>query len=252
MRMLFISNQKAYVSNIKDLSSLFTVFKNTKKDLEIVICSSAAHISVMANLVKSARKKNIHVGAQNFSLNGLGAHTGDIATVEQLRDFKTQYCILGHSEVRAKGETASQVKNKIELCLRNKITPIVCIGELKRDDKGTFLRIIEGEVKEIFKGFSKRDLENMVICYEPVWAINTGKRAQVCTPAHFEESVRYIKKVLHDMTGNMPIGKLTFIYGGSVNAETVKPFFASSLCDGFLVGSASTDVKNLKALLGKF
>ncbi len=248
--MLFVSNQKAYVETQKQLAALIKIYKEVSKGITVVVCPSFAHLAPARDAIRSLRKKNIVLGAQNMSAELSGAHTGDVP-IEQLQDALVRYIIIGHSEVRAKGETLGAMRKKIDLCLKNKITPIICLGESVRDEQGKYVFALEHEVKELFSGYSKRELEQLVICYEPVWAISTHAQG-VCTPEHFEEAVRAIKKTLHDMTGNTAVGKLTFIYGGSVNAQTIVPFFESELCEGFLVGSASVEPKALKELLARF
>lgn len=142
MHMLFISNQKAYIESKKHLVTLLKIYKEFPKSVTAVICPSFVHVGVTHDAIRTLRKKNLILGAQNMSVELSGAHTGEVP-IEQLGDFNVRYVIIGHSEVRALGETLEVMRKKMDLCLKNKITPVVCVGEIDRDEQGKYVFALE-------------------------------------------------------------------------------------------------------------
>ena len=180
---------------------------------------------------------NISLGAQNCHWESEGAFTGEISP-KMLADIGVTYVIIGHSERRhIFGETNEMIRRKIEAALKFSLSPILCIGEtLAEREAGRTFEVLEQQLKEGLEGFSAADLKELVIAYEPVWAIGTGKTA---TPEQAEEAHAFCRKLLKDMFGEEFAKKIRILYGGSVKPENIVGLMARPDIDGALVGGAS-------------
>ncbi|WP_022852751.1 triose-phosphate isomerase [Thermodesulfatator atlanticus] len=180
---------------------------------------------------------NIALGAQNCHYADEGAFTGEISP-RMLADIGVTYVILGHSERRHLfGESNELIRKKVESVLRYELIPILCIGEtLEEREAGKTLSVLESQLKEGLAGFSAEDLKNLVIAYEPVWAIGTGKTA---TPEQAQEAHAFCRKILAEMFGEDFSERTRILYGGSVKPENVVGLMARPDIDGALVGGAS-------------
>lgn len=224
-----IANWKSNPRSLQDAQSLLSGYPK-KTPLGVVICPPA----LFGFLVS---KYHYVLGAQDVSIADR-VITGDI-TASQLASFGVQYVIIGHSERRAMGETSSQVNQKLHNCLNCNITPIVCVGEQVRDTQGQYVLELRQQLQESFAGLTRQQLEQVIIAYEPVWAIGASAIRQ-CTPEEFQESLLLIQRELISVTGNMPIGAISVIYGGSVTNENVKQYITAG-AEGVLLGRASLD-----------
>lgn len=184
-------------------------------------------------------RKKIKLGAQNCYAKDFGAYTGETA-IAQLRGL-VDYCIVGHSERRyVFGEDDKMIKDKVAACLRNNITPILCIGET--ESERTF-----GETKDVlrdqlFGGLSdvaKEDLSKVIIAYEPVWAISSNKGARPATPDDIAESVNIIREQLRDLYGKSVEENIPLLFGGSVNPSNAGAYLTIPGINGLLIGGAS-------------
>lgn len=181
----------------------------------------------------------IGLAAQNLHTEPKGAFTGEIAG-EMLKDVGCGWVIVGHSERRQYcNETNELVRLKIGAALRAGLTPIVCIGETLRErEADNTLPVIERQVREGLAGLSRDAVKNLVIAYEPVWAIGTGKTA---TPEQAEEAHGAIRRLLREFAGETGAESIRILYGGSVKADNVDALMAQPNIDGALVGGASLD-----------
>jgi triosephosphate isomerase len=161
------------------------------------------------------------------------------------------YVIIGHSSQRAVGETDKAINTKIFACLEHDIIPIVCVGEKERDVDGTYLTFLQDQIRATFAGLGKPDFENIIIAYEPIWAIGIEAKKQA-TPAEFESSLIFIKKVIQDMTGNLPVGKIHIVYGGSVSAPAEARSYVDVGARGVLIGRASLDATVFNSIIKEF
>jgi triosephosphate isomerase len=189
-------------------------------------------------VAKKIGKKSIFLAAQNISTEPMGAFTGEISAL-QLRDLKTEYVIIGHSERRAMGESDAQVQKKVLSALKSKLTPVVCVGERERDTQGDFFTLIENQIKSIGSVLSPSDIKKIVIAYEPIWAISTTKNAHVATPADAKEMQLFVESTLTKLYDRPTARAVRVLYGGSVNPSNIDGFVAEGGMDGFLVGGAS-------------
>lgn len=213
----------------KDIKTYLT----KKYSAEIVIAPPSIYLEGVKKIANGTRL--FKIGAQNVHSEKLGAYTGEIS-LPMLRDVGVTYVILGHSERREMGETDLHINHKIHATLKAGIVPILCIGEKIRDDGGSHFTHIEQQMRNGLKDISRAKLENVVIAYEPVWAIGTGNNA---SPEDIHEMCLFIEKVLSDMYGRNYASKVRIIYGGSVSEKNAKDIFTRAPIDGFLVGGAS-------------
>lgn len=177
----------------------------------------------------------IALGTQDGFPQKPGAYTSQTG-LSMLHDFGVAYVILGHSERRALGETDAVVNEKLIGTIKEGLTGIVCVGETTRDTAGQYLSLIENQVRHALAGISRAKLAQVVIAYEPLWAIGTGAYA---TPADVHEIRLFIERVLSDLYGRTYAQRVCILYGGSVNAKNARELFTETAIDGFLVGGAS-------------
>jgi triosephosphate isomerase len=198
----------------------------------IALCVPAILIPAM---VKAAKGSKIKIGAQNVHWAASGAYTGEISC-EQLKEYGVKYAIIGHSERRQYfGETDEGVNKRTLAALENDITPIVCVGEtLSERENGETENVLSRQLENGLK--SVEDITKVVIAYEPVWAIGTGKTA---TDEQAQETIKFIRKKLGKLFGVKNANRVVIQYGGSMNAKNCKGLMAQPDIDGGLIGGAS-------------
>ncbi len=191
---------------------------------------------IMANSEVSD-EKNYNIAAQNCYTKKSGAYTGEVS-VEMLDSINIKYCIIGHSERREYfNETNQALAEKLNLLLEFGITPVFCCGEpLSIREAGTQNSYVETQLRESLFHLSAAQISQIVIAYEPIWAIGTGKTA---TTAQAQEMHAYLRSVLAKQYGKPVANDIPILYGGSVKAANAKELFASEDVDGGLVGGAS-------------
>lgn len=182
-------------------------------------------------------ENNYFVAAQNCYNKKSGAYTGEISA-EMINSIGIRYCVIGHSERREYfNETNQMLAEKLNLCLEFEITPIFCCGEpLNIREAGTQNSYVETQLKESLFHFSDNDIQRVVIAYEPIWAIGTGKTA---TSEQAQEMHAYLRSVLAKQYGANIADNISILYGGSVKANNAKELFTCPDVDGGLVGGAS-------------
>jgi triosephosphate isomerase len=196
------------------------------------------------------KEQGYAVAAQNCSNKKSGAYTGEVS-VEMLKSIGIQYCIIGHSERREYyGETNQILSEKLNLCLEAGITPIFCCGEaLEIREKGTENEFVRGQLEESLFHLSEDQLKNIIIAYEPIWAIGTGKTA---TAEQAQQMHAFLRSVLAGKWGQQVADEITILYGGSVKGSNAQELFSSPDVDGGLVGGASLNapefIQIIKAL----
>lgn len=203
------------------------------KDTEVVICPSFLDIYSAESILSKTR---IKVGAQNVHFEDVGPFTGEVSA-DQLKGF-AEYCICGHSE-RRRGfnETDKIVAKKSAALVRHGITPIVCVGEnLHENMDGLTKLVVAGQIEASLSELTGTEISNIVIAYEPVWAIGTG---HVCDPKKATEIIKNIRNFIKVLHGEKTAEQVRLIYGGSVDDRNVKGFLKKEEIDGFLVGGAS-------------
>jgi triosephosphate isomerase len=203
-------------------------------DVEILVCPTFTSLNVATYLTK---KTNIKIGAQNLYWEKSGAFTGEVSG-DMIKELGCEYVIIGHSERRQYfGETDATVNKRIYAAFAAGLIPIVCVGEtLAEREAGKIEEVIGRQVREGLKGLTADKHGKIVIAYEPVWAIGTGKNA---TSQQANEVHVYIRKLLKEIFGASAAETIRIQYGGSVKPENVKELMAQSDIDGALVGGAA-------------
>ncbi len=206
------------------------------KTCDTIICAPFTHLSNLSRAVKDSR---IAVGAQNVSEHPKGAYTGEVS-LAMLQDLDVRYVIIGHSEHRAYyGETDELVNEKAKALISAGISPIICVGEsLEQRERGLTLDHIAYQVKSAFYGIEPENMRRVVIAYEPIWAIGTGKTA---TSEQAQEVCAAIRTVIRSLYGARTARGVSILYGGSMNPENASELLAMPDIDGGLIGGASLD-----------
>ncbi|MBU4487029.1 MAG: triose-phosphate isomerase [Candidatus Delongbacteria bacterium] len=183
------------------------------------------------------KKTHIDIGSQDVFWENSGAYTGEVS-VKMLKLSGVKYCIIGHSERRQYfGETDETVNKKIKAVLKEGLVPVICVGEmLEQREKGIEKQIVKDQIEGAFAGIELNDYLNVVIAYEPVWAIGTGKTA---TPEQAQEMHAFIRSILKDIYGNEFSQATRILYGGSLNVQNAKDLLSRPDIDGGLIGGAS-------------
>jgi triosephosphate isomerase len=234
---------KTYSESEEFLSEMAN-FTETKdlKNVDVVICTPALYLKPATGF---AAKSKIFIGAQNVSNFDFGAYTGEISA-PMLKAIECSFCIIGHSERRKYfGDTDDLVNAKLKILQQNKIIPIVCIGEtLEEREAGITEDVVVNQLEGAFRNITVNN--DVVIAYEPVWAIGTGKTA---TPAQAQEIHSLIRSWLienynHEIAENMSI-----LYGGSVKPDNIRELLIQPDIDGGLIGGASLDMGKMKEMI---
>lgn len=216
-----------------------------EKRVDIVIVPPFTSIPKVSE--KLGPVQNVKVGAQNMSPEKSGAFTGEISAA-MLRELFVRYVVLGHSERRTLfGETDEMVNRKAKAALAATLTPIVCIGEtLEERDAGAVEQVLETQLRGSLAGLSAAEIEDLVLAYEPVWAIGTGRTA---TPEQAQEAQAFVRKVLGDISDAATAAKVRIQYGGSVKAANTAELMKQPDIDGALVGGASLDPRGFAEII---
>ena len=185
----------------------------------------------------NAQNTNIKIGAQNVHFEEKGAYTGEVSA-KMLKSIGVEYVIIGHSERRQYfAETDETVNKKIKVALENELKPIVCVGEtLEQREAGKTVEIITKQTKLALEGLTREQVKGIIIAYEPIWSIGTGKTA---TSEDANNSIKAIRKEIASIYGEDIAEEVIIQYGGSVKSSNAKELFACSDIDGGLVGGAS-------------
>jgi len=231
----------ALATELNDILSKKTV------NCDVIIGTPYIHLASVCAIVDSAK---LGVAAENCADHVSGAYTGEISA-EMVKSTGAQYVILGHSERRAYyGETSSTLKTKTELALTNGLTPIFCIGEvLEEREAGKQFEVVEAQIKESLFDFSAEDFSKIVLAYEPVWAIGTGKTA---SSEQAQEIHAFIRSVLVAKYGQEIAENCSILYGGSCKASNAKELFANVDVDGGLIGGAALNAVDFMGIVDAF
>ncbi len=206
------------------------------KETEIMIAPTFLSLPLVSQKTENT---NVKTGAQNLFYEKEGAYTGEVSA-EMVRAAGADYVIIGHSERRQYfSETDSSICLKIKSALNAGLRPVLCIGETEteKDEKKTF-SVLDKQIENGLKGFRSEELENLVLAYEPVWAIGTGKTA---TPEQVNDVHHYIRTLIEKLFDTRLAQGMRILYGGSVKPENVSDLMALEDVDGALVGGASLD-----------
>jgi len=228
--MIIVLNNKCNLSK-EEFIAYYERLKEINTTNKLVLCPSYLHLAL-------ANNSNIELGAQNVSTTDYGAYTGEICA-KQLKSYNVKYTIVGHSERRInQSESSTDVNNKVKNLLNQNIIPVICIGEEQKatDDKN-ILMLLEKELRETIKDLTLEDQKQIIIAYEPIWAIGTG---DVPSNEEIIKIITFIKQLLPET----PV-----LYGGSVNENNINELKNINILDGFLLGGISLKPDKLAELL---
>ncbi|WP_291725825.1 triose-phosphate isomerase [Bernardetia sp.] len=203
--------------------------------VKLILCPSFVHISTIKSLFKNV--KNVHLGAQNVASQAEGAYTGEVSA-EMLVSYQVEYVIIGHSERRQYfKETNQEIAQKIDLIFGNGMLPIFCCGEtLELREEGNHIEFIKNQISESLFHLPASKFEKVVIAYEPIWAIGTGKTA---SSEQAQEIHAAIREHIASKYGQEIADKTPILYGGSCKPSNAKELFACADVDGGLIGGAA-------------
>ena len=235
-RLVIAGNWKMYKNN-KEAVEMLTQLKDLIKDVKNVDIVIGAPFTCLSDAVKTVEGSNIKIAAENVYPKIEGAYTGEISP-KMLKDIGITYVILGHSERREYFKESDEfINQKVKVVLEIGMKPILCIGEkLEERESGKTLTVLSKQIKGGLADLSKEAAKKVIIAYEPVWAIGTGKTA---TPEMAEETHKAIRNVLAEMFGKDVADKMVIQYGGSMKPENAKDLLSQEDIDGGLVGGAS-------------
>lgn len=203
-------------------------------DVKLIIATPFTHLCPVAEVIKGS---SVALSAENCADKASGAYTGEISAA-MLASASCEYVVLGHSERRQYyGETDEKLIEKVKLALANGLKVILCVGEnLEEREAGKHFDVCGAQTKNVLYNFSAEELANIVIAYEPVWAIGTGKTA---TAEQAQEIHAYIRKVVADKFGKAVAEEMSILYGGSCKPSNAKELFSQPDIDGGLIGGAA-------------
>lgn len=206
----------------------------SQNSVQVCVCPPYTSLAKVSELIEQSE---VFLGAQNMNSESSGAFTGEVSA-EMLRDLYVNFVILGHSERRQLyGETNSSINEKVLAAINNNLKPIYCIGEtLEERESGKTLEIVRSQVREGLADFPASAIEHLVLAYEPVWAIGTGRTA---TDEMAQEVHADIRSVLSEMFGESAASTVRILYGGSMKPENALGLLAQPDVDGGLIGGAS-------------
>ncbi len=221
--------------------------KELPRETQLIVCPPFPYLEMTTDY---ANDSYFMVGAQNVAAEEKGAYTGEVSA-EMLESMEIDYCIVGHSERRAYyGETDKTVAAKVDRLLAHGLKPIVCVGEvLEEREAGRQLDVVKRQVEEGLFHLTAEQMKEVVIAYEPVWAIGTGKTA---TPVQAQEIHTHIRSLLTAQYGKELADEISILYGGSCKPSNAKELFACPDIDGGLIGGASLKAEDFVAIALSF
>lgn len=246
MRKPVIAGNWKMNKNSKEAAQLILELRDKVKDAkcEVIVCPPFTSLAQVVTLVENT---NIKVGAQNMYYQAEGAFTGEVSPT-MLKDLGVEYVILGHSERRQYFKEDDELINKkVKAAFIYGITPILCVGEtLEEREAGNTYKVIDEQVEKGLLDLDEERVSKMIIAYEPVWAIGTGKTA---TSEQANEVIAYIRSKIREFYGEKAAESIRIQYGGSVKPSTIKEQMAQSDIDGALVGGASLNAADFAAIV---
>lgn len=236
-KILLIANWKMHL-NVSQASLLVHRLQERTRihrDMEVVLSPSMLALQPLSNQID---RRKFRLAAQNAYHKDEGAFTGEVS-FSMLRDL-VHYVIVGHSERRIYfNEDLATVRDKAQAAIRNGITPIICVGETKHErDDGHTKQVLHDQVTSALRNLTTAEVANVVIAYEPVWAISTFG-GQLAKPSEAEEAITYIRQQVEHLYGTHTASIIRVLYGGSVDEHIVRGYLEIDGCDGALVGGAS-------------
>jgi len=227
---------------IKFIDEIAPLVKDTNN--EVILCVPYTDLFYA---LMTAQNTNIKIGAQNMHFEESGAYTGEVSG-KMLKSIGVEYVIIGHSERRAYfAETDEIVNKKVKAALKNELKPIVCVGEsLEQRESGKAQEVVTSQTTKALEGLSEDEVKGIIIAYEPIWAIGTGRTA---TAEDAETTIKWIREEIAKNYGQMVSESVIILYGGSVKSSNAKELFSMPNIDGGLVGGASLDAEEFSKIV---
>jgi triosephosphate isomerase (TIM) len=244
-RKIIVGNWKMNPNSWAEATNIFSKVKRTAtklKSTHVVMCPPYVYIS---KFIPAKGKHVVGIGAQNAYFEPGGAFTGEVSAT-MLKDTGVTHCIVGHSERRAMGETDEVVAKKVQAVMEAGIHPIVCIGEKERDGHGLYMDILKNQIKNSLSKIPKKLLSQLIIAYEPIWAIGAKEPME---PSVIEETTIFVRKILSDLFGQENALKTPVLYGGSINFRNAPDIISRGKVDGLLVGRESVNTPGFVELI---
>ena len=234
------------VKEAKDFINELPTLPDTK-EVESVICAPTIQLDALVTLVNDGKAQGLQIGAQNAYFEDNGAFTGETSPVA-LADLGVKYVVIGHSERREIfHETDEEINKKAHAIFNHGMTPIVCVGETDEErESGKANEVVGNQVKKAVEGLSEAQLQQLVIAYEQIWAIGTGKSS---TAKDANEMCAFVRQTVAELSSQTVADATRIQYGGSVKPNNIKEYMAESDIDGALVGGASLKVDDFVQLL---
>lgn len=242
---LIIGNWKMNPATITLAKKLFAEIKTGlgRKRLAVDV-AVAPPFPYLSDINKMSAGKYA-LAAQDVFFAESGAHTGEVS-LSMLKSVGVSAVIVGHSERRAQGESDHELYQDLLAVFKSKVTAVVCVGESTRDANGNFFSVVEAQLRSALRAVPKTKLNQLVIAYEPVWAIGTGKHA---TAEDVLEMKLFIQKILTDHVGRTRAARVRIVYGGSVKPKNAEVLLTEGGVDGFLIGGASLKAKDFVSVI---
>jgi triosephosphate isomerase (TIM) len=247
MRHPFIAGNWKMFKTVHDSVVYVKEFRSLVKDIEDVEIVLATPFTAIHAAAEAARNSNVGISGQDLHWEREGAFTGEVSGV-MVREAGAEYVVIGHSERRQYfGETDATVNRKLRAAMGAGLIPIVCIGEtLDERERNDTPTVLDRQIKDGFDGIGGDEVGTLVIAYEPVWAIGTGRTA---TAAQAQEAHAHIRQRLRQWFGAAAADECHVIYGGSVNPDNTRDLMGQPDVDGALVGGASLDIKSFSEII---
>lgn len=242
---LIVGNWKM---NPKSLAQALQIYKQVSKikkskNVQVAVCVPSIYLASLSKIKKSVAQ----IGLQDAHYVPTGAETG-LNSIEMASSYKPGFALVGHSEVRGRGETDNDVNQKVLEYLRHKIKPIICVGETERDNDGLYLKKIKNQIETALLGVSKKDIKNISFAYEPIWAIGTDAVREATHNECLEVAI-YVRKILTDLYGVANAKEVNILYGGSVNTNDAMDFIEHGGVNGLLIGRDSLIVTDFTKII---
>ncbi len=238
---ILAGNWKMHPQSFTEAKKLFAGIEKAAKTaskVEVIVAPPYVYLGRLA-------AENVSLAGQDIFHDGEGSFTGEVSG-PMIEDAKAKYVIIGHSELRKLGDTNFDVSKKIKAALNTDLVPIVCFGEETRSDDGHHLDFLRTQIQQSFTGITKKDIEKMIIAYEPVWAIG-AEQAMSANDVH--EMSLFIKKVLREQWKGIKVESIPLLYGGSVDENNAGTIVQQGEVQGLLVGRQSLTVDSFKSII---
>lgn len=245
---LIVANWKMNPGTVYEAKDIITEINKKSKsfgDVRLVVCPPFIFLNEVSKII--SKSKNIILGAQDVFIGQGVSHTGEVG-VELLKKAGVKYVLVGHSERRITLDSDEIVKEKMIGSLKDGLKVILCVGEKERNEHGDHYNEVRKQIEHAITKLPKKLIKNLVIAYEPVWAIGRPENEAI-KPDQLHEITIFIKRLISDILGTKEITKVKILYGGSITKNNAKEIFEKGNVDGLLVGRESLKVENFLELI---